>query len=374
MKKKRILLVHGDRLLQKFWHEKLETGDYLIDVRDDLEDAENGIIEQKPDLILLDLVHRRGRVINFLKLLRAEPSTAEIPVLLFPTGLVELANAALQAGATASVEAGKCLTISMLNAVRAQFRQAPLSPGANVSVFQAEDFWVDAVFKTSVQGVNEMRKCIAGLVSNPPEPPALRGLWFLVHTFSQRAMLLPTPPLGQFLDALDLLMHDMNESPDQLNPSTLRTITSALDLLPSIADPAAVEKLADPSNAKILIVDDEPGALQFISAALHLAALKPDTAPSPAVALEKLAPGKCDLIFLDIGLPQVDGFELCTKIRGIPGLKTTPIVFITGMATFKNKATACLSGGNDFVGKPFNLCELGVKALTWLYRGQLAIY
>ena len=41
------------------------------------------------------------------------------------------------------------------------------------------------------------------------------------------------------------------------------------------------------------------------------------------------------------------------------------------MATFQNKAKASLSGGNDFVGKPFNLAELGVKALMWLCRGQL---
>jgi len=49
----------------------------------------------------------------------------------------------------------------------------------------------------------------------------------------------------------------------------------------------------------------------------------------------------------------------------------TPVVFITGMATFQNRVQSSLSGGNDFVGKPFNLSELGLKALIWVYKGQL---
>jgi CheY-like chemotaxis protein len=207
----------------------------------------------------------------------------------------------------------------------------------------------------------------------PPEAPALRSLWFLVHGFAQRAMFLSTKPLAQFSEALDLLMHDLNDAPDQLNPSTLRTISQAIDFLALIANPATLDRLAEPTVADILIVDDEPGALQFISAALHLAELKAETADGAPACLEKVQDRKWDLIFLDIGLPQMDGFELCTKIRAIDRLKATPIVFITGMASFKNKAAACLSGGNDFVGKPFNICELGVKALTWLFRGQLGM-
>jgi CheY-like chemotaxis protein len=53
--------------------------------------------------------------------------------------------------------------------------------------------------------------------------------------------------------------------------------------------------------------------------------------------------------------------------------KHTPIVFLTGMATFQNKAQASLSGGNDFTGKPFNLPELGLKALIWILKGQLGL-
>jgi CheY-like chemotaxis protein len=67
----------------------------------------------------------------------------------------------------------------------------------------------------------------------------------------------------------------------------------------------------------------------------------------------------------------MNGFELCTRIRTLESHKRTPIVFLTGMATFQNKAQASLSGGNDFVGKPFHLPELGLKALIWILKGNL---
>jgi len=373
MTNKRILLIHGDRLLQQFYREKLEEGGFVVDVRNDLSGAEAILSDRKPEVILLDLVHQHGRAVNFVKLLRADPSTEKIPLLILPSVLNELANAAFQAGATKIIYADGSPITSILNAVKVALGQPELLKGASHAFFQPEVSWAELTFSNALKTVNEMRQCLPGLTATPPEPPALRGLWLLVHGFAGRAALLPGKPLAQFLEALDQLVHDLNEAPDQLNPSTLRTIGQALDFLATIANPASLDRLADPSAAKILIVDDEPGALQFISAALHLAELKAATADTPSASLEKLKIGRWDLIFLDIGLPQVDGFQLCTKIRTIEKLKTTPIVFITGMASFKNKATACLSGGNDFVGKPFNLCELGVKALTWLYRGQLGM-
>jgi DNA-binding response OmpR family regulator len=371
MTKKRILLIQGDPLLQHFYQEKLEQGGYTVDLRKDLEAAEAVLTERKPDAILLDLVHPQGRAVNFIKLLRADPSTEKIPVLILPSVLHELANAALQAGATRIIASGGNPITSMVNGLRSTLDQAELLKGEILAYFQPEDSWADLIFAKALKTINSMRQCLPGMVAVPPNPSSLRSLWHLVHGFAGRAALLRERPLGQFLESLDLLMHDLNEAPDQINPSTIRTIGQALDFLATIAEPGTLSRLSDPSRARILVVDDEPGALQFISAALHLADLAGETAESPSACIEKIGDSHWDLIFLDIGLPQVDGFQLCTKIRTIERLKATPIVFITGMASFKNKATACLSGGNDFVGKPFNLCELGVKALTWLFRGQL---
>jgi len=357
MTKNRILLIHGDRLLQRFFQDKLEQSGFEVDMRNDLEAAEAILSQGKPDVILLDPVHHWGRAVNFIKLLRADPSTENIPVLILPTALTELANAALQAGATKFIRPGVSLIASVIDAVKASLGQPGLGEVSNVGFFQTDDMWVKLILADALPVIDRMRKRVPAMMATPPEPAALRGLWFLVHGFAERARLLPTKPLSQFLDALDVLMHDMNESSDQLNPSTLRTIGQALDFLTTLADPDSLARLAEPSKAKILVVDDEPSALQFIAAALRLANLKAKTADTPTAAIEQFHQGHWDLIFLDIGLPEVDGFQLCTKIRAIEKLKATPIIFITGMVTLKNRATTCVSGGNDFVGKPFNLAN-----------------
>jgi DNA-binding response OmpR family regulator len=108
-------------------------------------------------------------------------------------------------------------------------------------------------------------------------------------------------------------------------------------------------------------------------AAMRMANLKSMAADTPSTSLSALGVQGFDLIFLDVGLPEMNGFELCAKIRALPLHEKTPIIFITGMATFQNRVQSSLSGGNDFVGKPFNISELGLKALIWVFKGQLGL-
>jgi DNA-binding response OmpR family regulator len=99
--------------------------------------------------------------------------------------------------------------------------------------------------------------------------------------------------------------------------------------------------------------------------------LRTQCAQEPSVALSELASGRFDLIFLDVSIPSMNGFELCQQIRQLALHATTPIVFITGMTTIENRVQSSLSGGDDFVAKPFNLHELSVKALTLLLKASL---
>jgi DNA-binding response OmpR family regulator len=70
-------------------------------------------------------------------------------------------------------------------------------------------------------------------------------------------------------------------------------------------------------------------------------------------------------------MPGMDGFELCKQTRALAIHEKTPVVFLTGLATLENRVQSSLSGGNDFIAKPFNLHELSVKAITLLLKAQL---
>jgi DNA-binding response OmpR family regulator len=373
MTSNRILLVIDDKLLLKFYQEKLEENGFVVFSTRDMGKAAQLLVEKKTDLLLLDVVFQEGNPFEFIKAIRSTSANAQLRVLVLPSPLRQMADALMQAGATRPIASGSNPIASIIDAVRASVGMTALGASAEKPVFKPDNFWVDAIFANAMESINRMRHCLPGVSAVPPELPALHEMWNLAHAFAQKAALLPYKPLAQIAGALDLLLHDLDETPAQLNPSTIRTVGQVLDFLATIANPKCLSRLTDPAAASLLVVDDESGAREFITAALKIAGLKNECAESPSRALEKLNGSGMDLIFLDVGLPEMNGFELCTKVRAIEKYKNTPIVFLTGMATFQNKAKASLSGGNDFVGKPFNLPELGVKALMWLCRGQLAM-
>lgn len=126
-------------------------------------------------------------------------------------------------------------------------------------------------------------------------------------------------------------------------------------------------------NIKVVIVDDEPIAREGIRVQL---AKYPEARIvaecgngfQAVTAIDKFKP---DLLFLDVQMPGMDGFDLCAKIRALPSNKTTPIIFVTSLTDFNSRAKSTLSGGTDIIAKPFMFIELTVKALTHLLRGQL---
>jgi CheY-like chemotaxis protein len=78
-----------------------------------------------------------------------------------------------------------------------------------------------------------------------------------------------------------------------------------------------------------------------------------------------------DVIFLDVQMPGMDGFELCSKIHETLLNRSTPVVFVTSQSDFGGRAQSILSGGSDLMAKPFLTFEITVKALTFILRGRL---
>src|SRR6185503_15965193 len=125
--------------------------------------------------------------------------------------------------------------------------------------------------------------------------------------------------------------------------------------------------------ANILVVDDDALSRRAITYALEKARLKSINVEDPKVALNLLSENKFDLVFLDVDMPGMNGFELCTKLRGLPAHKKTPVVFVTSLNDFESRASSMMSGGNDFIAKPFLFIELAVKALVYVLRGRLEV-
>ncbi len=373
MSNKRILLIHEDRIVTNLYREKLEGSGFSVDSCRSIDQALKSINQRKPDVVILDLVMQAGSPTGLIEALRFDQNTAKLPILVFPNSLPRLSSAAMAAGATRVVLRGRKALGSTIDAAKVAMGMSGLGEAVDADLFSPDDDWLSVIANSGAESVNQMRHCIPALVSASPDLAMLQNLWALVHGTAERLAFLGNRALTQFATAFDLLLADLNSMPEQLNQSTLRTVGQSIDFLGDLISGGAIKLRGDPGIAKILIVDDEASAQQFITAAMQMAGLKNDVAASPSAALDYLKNRHCDLIFLDVGLPEMSGFDLCQKIRTIVTHQKTPVVFLTGMATFQNKAQASLAGGNDFVGKPFNLPELGVKALMWLYRGQLSL-
>ncbi len=174
-------------------------------------------------------------------------------------------------------------------------------------------------------------------------------------------------------NVLNGMMEDVVKRPEHVTPGLLRTFSQSVDFLITLQEPKAAAKANVLSRGNIFVVDDDPGILDAIVPTLEEASLQVSCSQQARKALKILADQKFDLVLLDVGLPEMNGMDLCAKIRGIPHQRKTPIVFLTGMDTVQNRVQSMLSGGNDFIGKPFNTWELAAKSLIWALKSQLAL-
>ncbi|HEC23118.1 MAG TPA: response regulator transcription factor [Chloroflexi bacterium] len=115
----------------------------------------------------------------------------------------------------------------------------------------------------------------------------------------------------------------------------------------------------------ILIVDDEPKIVRFVKATLDLAGYNMLTAGTGRMALTLFESEKPDLIILDLGLPDIDGFEVLRQIRSY---STVPIVILTARDDEKDKVHGLELGADDYLTKPFGTQELKARIQAVLRR------
>jgi CheY-like chemotaxis protein len=237
-----------------------------------------------------------------------------------------------------------------------------------VIVIGGEDTLSDREAKSAL---GAMRHCFQSFTRTPTDLSLLNELHCHVHGFSERARATGFFAIHRLCAAFAEMTRGLYEVPEQLNPSTLRTVNQTIEFLAALMKDGLFAQAQDPAKAVIYAVDDDRGNGDAIKMAMETASMHTDTAQDPAMALSELANSRYDLIFLDVALPGMDGFELCKHIRELPLHQTTPVIFLTGIATLENRVQSSISGGSDFIGKPFNLHELSVKAMTIILKSQL---
>lgn len=117
---------------------------------------------------------------------------------------------------------------------------------------------------------------------------------------------------------------------------------------------------------KILIADDDTELIKMLKQFLEIKNYEVMTAKNGAKALE-MAQMQPDLILLDVNMPDLDGMEVCRRIRD---KVSCPILFLTARAEEEDRVKGLLLGGDDYILKPFSLKELEARIISHLKREE----
>ncbi len=219
--------------------------------------------------------------------------------------------------------------------------------------------------------ITAMRRCYQTFSRDQKQLGILGELETYALQISEQAMLDGRPILHRVSTAFASLLGDLLEIPDQITQASLRTLNQTIEFIAlQLSDPE-IEGSIKLSDARVYVVDDDRNACATVVDALNLVGLQTNFALYSSAAVAELAASRYDLILLDVHLPELDGFELCSHIRHMELHGETPIFFITGDTSLENRVKSSLRGGNEFIAKPFSIQEIALKALKAVITGQL---
>src|SRR5437763_10879751 len=373
-KKKTILILGDDQLASQGYPEKLQAHGFKVELTGafdtTLQICKSGVI----DLALLDLCLPGINVVELIKNIRSDSGIPSTPIIVFSNPyLNSLTQAAVEAGATKSVAKVDTTPERLLELVRELGVSAGprVGGGSAVGTLEANQEKPSSnLLINRSQIVAKLRASYQNFTRTKREDlrrAALLQMHRQLRLLAGSANVLALK-IVQMSTALEALLGELYTEPAKITASVIRTIAHSIETLASLFDrPANSQDQVIPSS-KILVVDDEVIARQVICSAVAKAELDAVGLDDPLAAQRLLEREHFDLIFLDVEMPELTGLELCMKIRAMELNRSTPIVFVTSHSDFGSRAQSTLSGGNDFIAKPFLLVEVALKALTWLFK------
>jgi putative two-component system response regulator len=148
-------------------------------------------------------------------------------------------------------------------------------------------------------------------------------------------------------------------------------VVTERDAFPDIrVKPLPVNSL-DSECAKILVVDDHPSSRMTAIALLSVEGYNVLEADSGLAALDCIAEAKPDLILLDVMMPEMDGYEVCRRLKQDEHTRLIPIIFVTALNDRRARLRGIEAGGDDFLSKPFDQLELSARVKSLVRQKRL---
>jgi DNA-binding response OmpR family regulator len=392
---KKILIIEDNQIVANVYRNKLAVEGYQAEIALDGETGLKMMRTLQPDIMILDLMLPKMSGVDVIREVRGEADFAKLPIIVFTnTYLTNLIQEAWKAGANKCLSKASCSPKEVLDLVRATIGDSgAMPPGHAAEGAPAKTPRPDSLTRTGVQDsafqadlrksfveslpatLATLRVGLQQLVKADNEMAQLKQIYALyrrLHALTGNAGIAGLNQIAKMSDAIEALLKELYEKPKGINPSTLRSVAAGVDFLGFLFEHGIAPDKQEMPAASILVVDDEPISRRAIVYALEKAHLQSASIEDPDTALKLLQEKKFDLVFLDVDMPGMTGYELCAKLRNLPQHKKTPVVFVTALSDFDSRTNSMIAGGNDFIAKPFLFIELTVKALIHVLRGKLS--
>jgi DNA-binding response OmpR family regulator len=389
---KKILLVEDEPIAQSLYQNRLQREGFSISLAEDGQVALNALSKDKPDLVVLDLMLPKVNGPEVLKHIRSEERLKSTPVLIISNAYMsELSQKTMDSGADRGMLKTECTPGRLVETVRDMlgFRSpfavsdSPVNDDKEAEVFAAaveaamadeltlKETREEFIQKAPGEVAKIRESCLAyvKVVGSSASEQPLNNLLKQVRFLATRAGLSGCVRIGLLASAFEALLFDVVFKPGKATPSVAQTFAQAVDCLERLCqtNPGTAEVIP---KAKILVVDDDPVCNLAMVGALKRAHFEPVSVDDPQKAIDLAQKGKYDVVFLDINMPILTGFQVCERLRGMPEYRETPVIFITSFGDFQNRARSILSGGNDLIPKPISPVELVLKTTIRLLQPQ----
>lgn len=121
------------------------------------------------------------------------------------------------------------------------------------------------------------------------------------------------------------------------------------------------------SKGRILIVDDDPHAVEILTRMLGREGYTCLGAASGRIALDKLKSDPVDVILLDVMMPEMDGLQVCAQLREDEALREIPVILLTAKDDMETRSKGMVLGVSEYLTKPINKRELFTRIQAQLH-------
>jgi DNA-binding response OmpR family regulator len=125
------------------------------------------------------------------------------------------------------------------------------------------------------------------------------------------------------------------------------------------------------AKGRILIVDDDPHAVEILTRMLEREGYECTSALSGAGALQLLRAQSVDVILLDVMMPEMDGLQVCERLRGDSELRQIPVILLTAKDDMETRSRGMALGVSEYLTKPVNKRELFLRIDAQLHSREL---